>query len=294
MTDEDGNIRLFRLAEVENSPDDNIVPTSENEGVEDEKIWAWYNDADSSNETDCESESSYGPAGGSQYTSDAESEPDERTGFMYEYDMPSSDCESYTHQELYERCVAMNDHDLMDSQGDTTGSEMTHLNEHIRLENSQLKLNFNEYFNAILDTARGSPTKPNNPCNPNVGKCPIQTATEKRCLAGWIELNGVKAFTLFDSGSTADAISPNFTRAAKIKVFQLENPVMFQLGTKGSHSQVTHGCISRYSVNSARQTVNDRDYFDIANVDRYDAVVSAQSLCTAMELSLTLKMTLLK
>ncbi|KAF9256427.1 hypothetical protein L218DRAFT_804977, partial [Marasmius fiardii PR-910] len=92
-------------------------------------------------------------------------------------------------------------------------------------------------------------------------------------LAGWIELNGVKAFTLFDSVSCADAISPDFTRAAKIKVFRLENPVTFQLGTKGSRSRVTYGCVSKYSITSARETVSDKEYFDVANVDRYDAVV---------------------
>ncbi|KAF9262227.1 hypothetical protein L218DRAFT_798456, partial [Marasmius fiardii PR-910] len=95
----------------------------------------------------------------------------------------------------------------------------------------------------------------------------------KRCLAAWIELNGVKAFALFDSGSTADAISPDFTRAAKMKIYHLENPVTFQLGTKGSRSCVTYGCTTNYSISSLKETVRDCDYFDIANVDRYDAVV---------------------
>ncbi|KAF9251453.1 hypothetical protein L218DRAFT_805278, partial [Marasmius fiardii PR-910] len=95
----------------------------------------------------------------------------------------------------------------------------------------------------------------------------------KRCLAGWIELNGIKAFALFDSGSMADAISPDFTRAAKMKIFRLENPVTFQLGTKGSRSRVTYGCTTNYCISSSKNTVKDRDYFDIANIDRYDAVV---------------------
>ncbi|KAF9258664.1 hypothetical protein L218DRAFT_797344, partial [Marasmius fiardii PR-910] len=95
----------------------------------------------------------------------------------------------------------------------------------------------------------------------------------KRCLVGWIELNGIKAFVLFDSGSMADAISPDFTRAAKMKIFRLENPVTFQLSTKGSRSHVTYGCTTNYCISSLKNTVKDCDYFDIANIDRYDAVV---------------------
>ncbi|KAF9255110.1 hypothetical protein L218DRAFT_810614, partial [Marasmius fiardii PR-910] len=92
-------------------------------------------------------------------------------------------------------------------------------------------------------------------------------------LAAWIELNGVKAFTLFDSGSTADAISPDFTRATKMRIYRLENPVTFQLGTKGSRSRVTYGCTTSYGISLLKETVKHRDYFDIANVNRYDAVV---------------------
>ncbi|KAF9255417.1 hypothetical protein L218DRAFT_796756, partial [Marasmius fiardii PR-910] len=92
-------------------------------------------------------------------------------------------------------------------------------------------------------------------------------------LAAWIELNGVKAFALFDSGSIADAISPDFTRTTKIKIYHLENPVTFQLGTKGSRSHVTYSCTTNYSISSLKEMVRDRDYFDIANVNHYDAVV---------------------
>ncbi|KIK64677.1 hypothetical protein GYMLUDRAFT_160486, partial [Collybiopsis luxurians FD-317 M1] len=86
-----------------------------------------------------------------------------------------------------------------------------------------------------------------------------------------IEINGVKAFALFDSGSTADAISPDFARVAQLKMFQLENLITLQLGTKGSHSQITYGCIAPYLIS---KQIKDEDYFDIANVDRYDVVLS--------------------
>ncbi|KIK49944.1 hypothetical protein GYMLUDRAFT_119642, partial [Collybiopsis luxurians FD-317 M1] len=89
-------------------------------------------------------------------------------------------------------------------------------------------------------------------------------------LAAFIEINGVKAFALFDSGSTADAISPDFARVAQLKMFQLENPITLQLGTKGSRSQITYGCIAPYLIS---KQIKDEDYFDIANVDRYDVVL---------------------
>ncbi|KAF9258528.1 hypothetical protein L218DRAFT_797240, partial [Marasmius fiardii PR-910] len=94
----------------------------------------------------------------------------------------------------------------------------------------------------------------------------------KRCLAGWVTINNLRAFTLFDSGSTADAISPDFAKVAKISYRRLDNPVTLQLGTKGSKSRINFGCVARYSIKSKAETINDKCYFDIANVDRYDCV----------------------
>ncbi|KAF9254855.1 hypothetical protein L218DRAFT_813709, partial [Marasmius fiardii PR-910] len=92
-------------------------------------------------------------------------------------------------------------------------------------------------------------------------------------LATWVTINSMKAFTLFDSGNIADAISPDFARNAKVKVFHLENPVMLQLGTKGSRSKITYGCTLKYSIESMKNLILHKEYFDIANVDCYDAIV---------------------
>ncbi|KAL0570778.1 hypothetical protein V5O48_011181 [Marasmius crinis-equi] len=64
-----------------------------------------------------------------------------------------------------------------------------------------------------------------------------------------------------------------------MKVYQLENPVTLQLGTKGSKSQITRECTSRYAIRSMTETIVDCDYFDIANVDCYDAVVGTVFMC---------------
>ncbi|KAF9259779.1 hypothetical protein L218DRAFT_820690, partial [Marasmius fiardii PR-910] len=94
-----------------------------------------------------------------------------------------------------------------------------------------------------------------------------------RCLTAFVELNGVKAFVLFDSGSTADAVSPNFARIAKLQLFHLETPIMLQLGTKGSRSRISYGCTSTYTLKSDWETISSKDYFDIANVDCYDTIL---------------------
>ncbi|KAJ3991734.1 hypothetical protein F5050DRAFT_1580899 [Lentinula boryana] len=106
------------------------------------------------------------------------------------------------------------------------------------------------------------------------GNRPVRKAKDNRCLCAFMEINGVMAFVLLDSGSTADAFSPDFARVSHIKPFQLENPVMLQLGTKGSRSRITFGCTSRYRILGGKHgDVTGKDYFDIANVDQYDAVL---------------------
>ncbi|KAF9025732.1 hypothetical protein BDZ89DRAFT_896860, partial [Hymenopellis radicata] len=88
-----------------------------------------------------------------------------------------------------------------------------------------------------------------------------------------IEVNGVLAFTLFDSGSTSDSFSPDFARIAKLKIFELTKPIPLQLGTKGSRSKITHGTYTPFLYGNERVSISGTDYFDITNVDRYDLVV---------------------
>ncbi|KAF9256621.1 hypothetical protein L218DRAFT_800994, partial [Marasmius fiardii PR-910] len=86
-------------------------------------------------------------------------------------------------------------------------------------------------------------------------------------------INGVKAFILFGSGSTANAVSPDFARIAKLRLFHLETPVTLQLGMKGSRSHISYGCTSTYTLKSDQETISSKDYFDIANFDRYDTIL---------------------
>ena len=64
--------------------------------------------------------------------------------------------------------------------------------------------------------------------------CPVVTKEARQCLTAYITVNGVKAYTLFDSGSTPDLMSPDFAWVMKVSTFQLDNPVPIQLGCIGS------------------------------------------------------------
>ena len=63
-----------------------------------------------------------------------------------------------------------------------------------------------------------------------MGVCPVGAKEARQCLAAYITINGVKAYTLCDSGSTPDLMSPDFAQVTKVSTFQLDNPVPIQLG----------------------------------------------------------------
>ncbi len=59
---------------------------------------------------------------------------------------------------------------------------------------------------------------------------------KKRCLVMYLNMNGLDALILWDSGSTSTAMSPPFADVSKALVFQVTNPVVLQLRTIGSRS----------------------------------------------------------
>ncbi|KAG6804963.1 hypothetical protein H0H92_001404, partial [Tricholoma furcatifolium] len=72
---------------------------------------------------------------------------------------------------------------------------------------------------------------------------PLLPSKAKECLATWETFNGMKAWTLWDSGSTTSGLTPAYAHVAKIRVSQLEKPITLQLGTIGSRSIVNYGAI---------------------------------------------------
>jgi Retroviral aspartyl protease len=103
---------------------------------------------------------------------------------------------------------------------------------------------------------------------------PIRVNDEDLCLAAYVTINGVKAYTLFDSGSTTDAVSPDFTRVANVPIYELEKPLTLQLGCAGSRSKINFGTESQIEFGS----IANNTYLDVANLDKYDSILGREFL----------------
>jgi hypothetical protein len=97
---------------------------------------------------------------------------------------------------------------------------------------------------------------------------------EDLCLAGYVTINGVKAYTLFDSGSTTDAVSPDFARVSNVPILRLEKPATLQLGCSGSRSKINFATITVVKFGSTTA----KNYLDIANLDKYDCILGTPFL----------------
>src|SRR6266705_1299691 len=106
----------------------------------------------------------------------------------------------------------------------------------------------------------------------NAGKHPMnRMPSAKRMLTAHVKIAGVKAYMLFDSGAETDAISLDYIWAVHIPILQLENPVLLQMGTKGTCSQIIYGTNVDVEINSHVQ----KHYFDVVNIDKYDVILGA-------------------
>ena len=105
-------------------------------------------------------------------------------------------------------------------------------------------------------------------------KRPQRIDGEQLCLAAYVKINGVKAYTLFDSGSTTDSISPDFTRVAQVPVKTLEEPVTLQLGCVGSRSKINYGT----EIGLEFASITNDTYLDVANLDKYDSILGTPFL----------------
>ena len=88
-------------------------------------------------------------------------------------------------------------------------------------------------------------------------------------MAFLMTLNGLKAWCLLDTGSTINAISPEFTRVSGIDPFELSNPIALQLGCVGSRSKANFGVETTLRVAGRDHSV----YLDVVNVPKYDVVL---------------------
>lgn len=108
------------------------------------------------------------------------------------------------------------------------------------------------------------------------GECPRMSSLDHRCMAALVKVNGLDAYALLDTGSTTVSVTHNFTRVAKLKVMQLENPVPLQLGMVGSRSMINFGARTRLALGLV---CDDDAYLDIVNIDQYDIIISTLFMC---------------
>jgi hypothetical protein len=101
---------------------------------------------------------------------------------------------------------------------------------------------------------------------------PKRTKDDNFCLTAYVEINGHKAFALFDSGCTTDSCSPDFARVSGMKVFPIETTITLQLGTAGSRSKINYG--TNTSVKYG--TLQSEEYLDVINLDRFDAIIGTK------------------
>jgi hypothetical protein len=123
--------------------------------------------------------------------------------------------------------------------------------------------------------AKVTPAVEENPARSSLNRKLVRPQRSKRqetCLAGWIRINGIDAFTLFDSGSNTDTISPGFAQVANIQTRKLEHQVPLQLGTVGSRAAINYGAQVPIELG---ETKHPEYYFDIVNIDRYDCIAGA-------------------
>lgn len=98
---------------------------------------------------------------------------------------------------------------------------------------------------------------------------PKRAKITAKSISQYVVINGVRAYTLFDSGCTTDCMSPDFARVAKVRYGYLKDVIPLQLGTVGSSASIQFGAYTRASFG----TIESKEYFDIANIDRYDVIL---------------------
>ena len=69
-------------------------------------------------------------------------------------------------------------------------------------------------------------------------------------------------------------ISPDFARATGVKTFELKRPIGLQLACVGSKSTINYG--AHATIVFGNQSIDE--YFDVANIDYYDAILGTPFL----------------
>ena len=103
---------------------------------------------------------------------------------------------------------------------------------------------------------------------------PTRPHSDNHTLMGYWEINGVKAHCLLDSRSEGVLLSLEFTGATGIKMFALEKPIALQLPCIGSRSMINYG--THVTIKIGHKVVEE--YFNITNIEHYDAILGTPFL----------------
>ncbi|KAG8716564.1 hypothetical protein FRC08_009254 [Ceratobasidium sp. 394] len=104
---------------------------------------------------------------------------------------------------------------------------------------------------------------------PSADGQPVRVPHEQRPITGYYRIGGTLAHVMFDSGSGTDMVSPEFVRATRLKPIELENPVGLQMALIGSRGKINFGLNASLEVGP----VSRPHYFDVANIEKYDAIL---------------------
>jgi hypothetical protein len=89
-----------------------------------------------------------------------------------------------------------------------------------------------------------------------------------------VNIGGLDAITLIDTGSTLDAITPKFAELSKQKLFEFSKALPLQLGCKGSHSKMSFRAESQLKI----RPIDHPYYWDVVNLNKYDAILSIPAM----------------
>jgi hypothetical protein len=103
------------------------------------------------------------------------------------------------------------------------------------------------------------------------GEYPKMFGSDRCCMVALVKVNGLEAYALLDSGSMTISVTHDFACITNLKVMQLDNPILLQLGTVGSRSMINFGTRTCLELGPIQE---DDAYLDVVNIDRYDMIIS--------------------
>ena len=104
---------------------------------------------------------------------------------------------------------------------------------------------------------------------PHVPPQPKRELRLQQTFNVFIDIAGIKADVLLDTGSTTNMMTPNFARVSNTHCLELEVQMGLSLAVKGSNTKLNYGTWADVSLGH----VKSKEYFDLVNLDHHDVVL---------------------